>query len=136
MATSVKEYKQKNQKLVTVPSGATFLIRSMPIQVSLELIELGPILDTIFKATSKAAVSATQQVERAMSALTAEQKEALSTLYSKVLTTCIVEPKVALTATDEDTLSILDINSIDQMHLLNEIFKLSPIKEAVEQAKK
>jgi len=106
--TSADEYRARQRKIVTLPSGFVFEIRKMSPLTFAEMFEL---------------VGASPNDPQGV----AEEKvrENVYEILKLVIPKCVVSPKISLEATDEDVLALEDLDMDDFFALLDEISTFS-----------
>jgi len=103
----VEEYRKSKTKSVTTSSGATFVIRKMPLSAFLQMMQLYE------------KVPATEEGAR----------QILPDVIRLILPACIVEPQIG---DGPDKLSLDDLDAADAFELLTEISEFSGLSEVAQ----
>lgn len=111
--TSAKAYRERQRKIVTLPSGFVFEIKKMSPLTFTKMFEL------IGVGTDVTGERAEEMV-----------KEKLYDVLKLIIPECVVNPKIVLESTDdEDALALEDLEMDDFFALLNEISEFSGLGE-------
>jgi len=110
---SAKEYREKTRKIVKTPSGFEFTIKKLPLKTVTELFE----------------IFGTTEITDVMIMSDPEVRKSLAMAVEKVLTAGVVKPKIVLHATNEDELSIEELEASDGLHLFRCILEFSGLSE-------
>lgn len=128
MPTSAEEYKKARMKEVTLPSlltdGTThpiFIVRK-------------PNAKALIAFTSSLGLELSEDVEAIKqkyteSLKTPEGQKKVSEGLRELLVSCVVEPKLSLAANDSDTLNVDELDSEDQIKLLEAILETTGLTE-------
>ena len=103
----VEEYRKSKTKSVTTSSGATFVIRKMPLSAFLQMMQMYE------------KVPATEEGAR----------QILPDVIRLILPACIVEPQIG---NGPDKLSLDDLDAADAFELLTEISEFSGLSEVAQ----
>ncbi len=110
--TSAKEYRARQRKTITLPSGFVFEIRKMSPLVFTKMFDLIGVTGSDSSEVAKKKV-----------------QEGLQKILELVIPRCVIKPKISLEPAGEDELSLDDLEMDDFLMLLEEITTFSGLSE-------
>lgn len=111
--TLASEYRAKQRKIVTLPSGFTFEIRKMSPLVFAKMFDVLGYEANVSKEQTESII-----------------KEKLEEILKLIIPNCVVKPKISLEPTDdEEVLCLEDLEMDDFYTLLDEISNFSGLSE-------